>query len=249
MLTGALPRLPARPAVRWAPSFPALVELMLVVAAIALLWPFFERIAQLGGAGRDQRFLDRGIAVVGLPDAVVPAACESVGAFAEARVANVLCRSRPAPATRPPVRIPAAVARAIAQASEAFQRPLRDAEQRTLALRAQGESGAADLRGQADAIAAIESDIAPFRQRFRIVSGDEVGPLPLRCAARWLDGALAARIPGGADEPAALASRANAVLLLAAALDGRAATAPLAAEAALPPAPPASSCPGASESL
>ena len=84
MLTAALPRLPARPGVRWLPSVPALVELMLVVAAVALLWPSFERVAQLGGAGRDQRFLDRGIAVAGLPDAVVPAACESVGALAEA---------------------------------------------------------------------------------------------------------------------------------------------------------------------
>ena len=70
MLTAALPRLPARPGVRWMASVPAMVELILVVAAIAVLWPSFERIAQLGGAGRDQRFLDRGITLAGLPDAV-----------------------------------------------------------------------------------------------------------------------------------------------------------------------------------
>ena len=135
-------------------------------------------------------------------------------------------------AADPPAR--AAVAQAIARTSDAFQRPLRDAEQRALALRAQAESGGAELREQADAIAAIESDIAPFRQRFQIASGDDAGPLPLRCAARWVDGALAARLPAGAEAATGITARANAVLLLAAALDGRAATAPLAAEALLP---------------
>src|SRR5436190_10199806 len=228
MLTGALPSLPVQRGVRWAPSFPTLVELLLLVAAIAVLWPSFERLAQLGGAGRDQRFLDHGIAVAGLPAAVVPAACESVGALAEARVADALCRSRRA-AVQPPTRMPAALAQAVARASEAFQRPLRDEEQRALGLRAQSESGGAELREQADAVAAIESDIAPFRQRFQIATGDDAGPLPLRCASRWVDGALAARVP--ADDALAVTARANAVLLLAAALDGRAATAPLAAEA------------------
>lgn len=250
MLIAALPRLPAARGVRWLPAFPAIVELMLVVAAIALLWPSFERIAQLGGAGRDQRFLDSGIAVAGLPGAVVPAACESVGSLAEARVADALCGSRRAVAAKPPTRPPGALAQAIARADGAFQRPLRDAEQRALALRAQGESGDGGLREQADAIAAIESDIAPFRQRFQIASGDDAGPLPLRCAARWLDGALAARATADADPALAGTARANAVLLVAAALDGRAATAPLAAEALLPPAPPYSAaCRSASESL
>ena len=196
MLTAALPRLPARPGARWMPSVPALVELVLVVAAIAVLWPYFEQVAQLGGAGRDQRFLDRGIAVAGLPDAIVPAACDSVGALAEARVADGVVRiAKEGTSARPPIHLPGTVAQAIARTSDAFQRPLRDAEQRALALRAQAESGGAELREQADAIAAIESDIAPFRQRFQIASGDDAGPLPLRCAARWVDGALAARLP------------------------------------------------------
>jgi len=247
MLTGALPRLPAQSGVRWAPSFPTLVELLLVGAAIAFLWPSFERVAQLDGAGRDQRFLDRGIAVTGLPEAVVPAACDSVGALAEARVADSLCRSRRAASVQAPTRMPSAVAQAIARASEAFQRPLRDQEQRTLALRAQAESGDVELREQADAIAAIESDIAPFRQRFQIATGDD-GPLPLRCASRWVEGALAARVPAD-DAALAVTARANAVLLLAAALDGRAATAPLAGDALLPPAPRSPPCRGAVESL
>ena len=54
---------------RW---LPALVELALVGAAIAWLLPLFARIAPLD-PGRDQRFLDRGLAVAGLPDPVVPA--------------------------------------------------------------------------------------------------------------------------------------------------------------------------------
>ena len=250
MLTAALPRLPARPGVRWMPSVPALAELMLVVAAIAALWPSFERVAQLGGAGRDQRFLDRSIAVTGLPDAVVPTACESVGSLAEARVADALCGSRTKTSARPPTHLPGTIAQAIARTNEAFERPLRDAEQRALALRAQAESGGAELREQADAIAAIESDIAPFRQRFQIASGDDAGPLPLRCAARWVDGALAARLPAGAEAANAVAARANAILLLAAALDGRAAAAPLAADALLPPAPlRTAACRGAAESL
>ncbi len=200
-----------------------MVELILVVAAIIVLWQSFERVAQLGGAGRDQRFLDRGITVAGLPDAIVPAACESVGSLAEARVADALCGSRRKASARPPTHIPSTVAQAIARTGDAFQRPLRDAEQRALALRVQAESGGAELREQADAIAAIESDIAPFRQRFRIASGDDAGPLPLRCAARWVDGALAARLPADAEAANSITARANAVLLLAAALDGRAA--------------------------
>ena len=250
MLTETLPRSPAGTGIRWTVGVPALVELMLVVAAIAVLWPYFERVAQLDGAGRDQRFLDRGIAVTGLPEAIVPAACESVGALAEARVADPLCGSRRKASARPPIHLPATVAQAIARTSEAFQRPLRDAEQRVLALRAQAKSGGAELREQADAIAAIESDIAPFRQRFQIASGDDAGPLPLRCAARWIDGALAARLPADAQATTGVAARANAVLLLAAALDGRAATAPLAAEALLPPAPlRTAACRSGAESL
>ena len=142
------------------------------------------------------------------------------------------------------------IAPAIARTNEAFERPLRDAEQRALALRAQAESGGAELREQADAIAAIESDIAPFRQRFQIANGDDAGPLPLRCAARWVDGALAARLPTGAEAANGITARANAVLLLAAALDGRAASGAVAAESLLPSAPlRTAACRGAAESL
>ena len=68
----------ARPPAAWgarvARAVPRLVEFALVVAAIAWLWPLFARVAQLD-PGRDQRFLDRGIAVAGLPASVLPAMC------------------------------------------------------------------------------------------------------------------------------------------------------------------------------
>ncbi|MEO5843552.1 MAG: FtsW/RodA/SpoVE family cell cycle protein, partial [Caldimonas sp.] len=239
----------AAPAARRAQGVPAFVELLLVVAAVAALWPHFERIGQLG-AGRDQRFLDRGIAVVGLPDEALPTLCEAVGAAAEKRVADALCGARAGSSARPPTTVPGPLTQAIARAIGAFERPLRVAEERALALRAQAESGGAELREHADAIAAIESDIAPFRQRFQIASGDDGGPQPLRCAARWLDAAFAARPRGDAEALArATTARANGVLLLAAALDGRAATTPLAAEALLPASLGTATCRGGSESL
>jgi len=258
LLVGASPRAPrslragaARATLPW----PALVELLLVVAAIAALLPLFDRIVPLG-SGRDQRFLDRGLAVAGLPAAVLPAMCASVGAAAERSVAAALCSSRElashAGRSLPPASmIPSALAAATAQATQAFARPLRDAEERVLSLRAQAESGDAALRDQAAAALAIESDLAPFRQRFQIASGDDAAPLPLRCAASWLEGALSARLPGDRDAAASAATaRANAVLLLAAALDGRGATGALAADAMLPAAAaPLAPCRGAVESL
>src|SRR5205085_2181283 len=64
----------------------------------------------------------------------------------------------------------------------------------------------------------------------------ESGPVPLRCAAAWIRAALAT--PGAnATDAATQMPRANAVLLLAAALDGHGATEALARSAVLPPAP------------
>src|SRR5205085_4411302 len=80
--------------------------------------------------------------------------------------------------------------------------------------------------------------------------GDDAGPLPLRCAGGWLEGALSARLPAEREAAAsATKARANATLLLAAALDGRSATGALAADAMLPGGAPAAPCRGAVESL
>ena len=79
------------------------------------------------------------------------------------------------------------------------------------------------------------------------------GPEPLRCATEWASAALALR-PAAAGLAAEVTAaeptvRANALLLLGAALDGRAATAALAAEARLPVTPANVGCPPAIEAL
>ena len=206
---------------------PALVELALVVGAIVSLLPLFGRIAALD-PGRDQRFLDRGLAVAGLPEPVLPSTCAVVAPLATADLARALCgRTATRPASATIEALPAALAAALVRTGEAFVRPLRRADARARAL---GHDGSDAVRATADAVAAIESDLAPFVARYQLTQGAQAGPLPLRCAARWVESSLAGR---GAD--ADQAARANAVLLLAAALDGRTATGALAADAALPP--------------
>jgi len=245
----ALPS-PAPFLARLARRVPALVELALVAAAIAWLVPLFARIAPLD-PGRDQRFLDRGIAVVGLPEPVLPATCDAVAALAATDVAGALCGARrTAPPTRKLDAMPAPLAVAIGRATEAFTRPLRAADERARSLTGEDRDGDAAVRERADAIAAIEADVAPFVERFQLTQGAGAGPLPLRCAARWIESSFAAR-PARADTPAADGdrARANAVLLLAAAIDGRAATAALAATAELPPTPRGAPCASGGEAL
>ena len=209
MLTAALPRSPARPGARWMPGVPALVERVLVVAAIAVLWPFFEQVAQLGGAGRDQRFLDRGIVVAGLPDAIVARRLRQRRRARRSARRDGVVRSRAKGrrhARRSTCRAPSR-RRSRERARHSSARFATPSSARSRCAR-EAESGGAELREQADAIAAIESDLAPFRQRFQIASGDDAGPLPLRCAARWVDGALAARLPAGAEAATARSRRA-----------------------------------------
>ena len=74
--------------------------------------------------------------------------------------------------------------------------------------------------------------------RFQLALGDANGPLPLACAMRWAEAALAGPPASGDAGRAATRTRADVVLLFAAALDGRAQTAGL-AEAAGVPAPSA----------
>ena len=54
-------------AYRFAPTVPALVELVLVVAAIASLLPFFDQVAD-SGAGRNRRFAEPTFRIEGLPE-------------------------------------------------------------------------------------------------------------------------------------------------------------------------------------
>jgi cell division protein FtsW (lipid II flippase) len=242
----------ARPGRRLVAAVPWLFELACVVAAIVVLLPQFDRVAALG-SGRDQRFADSGLVVAGLPDPALPELCTAYGDRAETQVREALCGARARPSSvRLPNLLPPILAAKIERARRAFVLPLHDAEDRIATVRRQAQDGAGELRDDADRIAAIEAEIAPYLERFRIAPGDAGGPAPLRCATEWAGAALAARPPAGlaAEATAAEATAgANALLLLAAALDGRAATAALAADARLPVTPAHAGCPRAIDAL
>ena len=149
--------------------------------------------------------------------------------------------------------LPPALALKIERARRAFVIPLQDAESRVAALRLQAQDGSDELRDNTDRVAAVEAEIAPYLDRFRLAAGSAGGPTPLRCASEWTAAALATR-PAGAGlasdaDAAAATTRANAVMLLAAALDGRSATGALAAEARLPAAAAVAGCPRPIEAL
>ncbi len=183
----------ARPRRRLAAAVPWLVELACVGAAIAVLLPQFDRVAGLG-SGRDQRFADSGLIVAGLPEPALPELCVAYGDRAEVPLRESLCgtRTRPSPA-RLSSSLPPALAAKIERARRAFVLPLHDAESRIATLRRQAQDGAGELRDDADRIGAIEAEIAPYVERFRIAPGDAGGPAPLRCATEWASAALAAR--------------------------------------------------------
>jgi len=241
----------ARPRRRLAAAVPWLIEFACVAAAIVVLLPLFDRAAGLGD-GRDQRFADSGLVVSGLPEPALPELCAAYAGRAEAAIRDGLCgaRLRASPG-RVANQLPPALALKIERARRVFVLPLQDAQSRVAALRRQAQDGSDELRDNADQVGAIEAEIAPYVERFRLVAGDSAGPAPLRCASEWTATALAARPAGAglvADADPAGAS-ANAILLLAAALDGRTSTGALAGEALLPAAPAIAGCPRPIEAL
>jgi cell division protein FtsW (lipid II flippase) len=206
-----------------AAAVPALLELILVGIAIAALLPSFDRVAELG-AGRGARFRTPTLGVANLPASVLGEACASAGARAEAPLRDALCGRRIGAATAVEHdALPAFLAGAVARTDAAFGEPVRAAEARIAALRRAAADGDAGLRDSADAASAIEAELGPFVKRYGLGAAPDAGPAALHCAARLIDARATPSIP-----------LANAVLLLAAALDGRALVAPLAADAALP---------------
>ena len=214
---------------------PPLLELLLVLAAIAVLLPGFARVAEIG-AGRDRRFAEVGFWVKGLPEPVLPAVCAAYATLAEASMRERLCGAVGGASTAPSLsRPPAVLMQAVSRAARAFLAPVIDAEARLSGLRLKQREGLGELRGTADAMAAIEAETQPFVERFQLMKADATGPVPLWCAARWLEAALdETASPQSADGGASEMARANAVLLLAAAIDGRAATESVANAAVLP---------------
>jgi hypothetical protein len=131
-------------------------------------------------------------------------------------------------------RLPALLTQAVSRSAHAFLAPVREAEARVNELKRQQREGVAELRNTTDAIEAIEAEVEPFIERFQLADAEAVGPLPLRCAARWLDAAVAEPVATATVGATHEMARANAVLLLAAALDGRVTTGSVAAVAVLP---------------
>ena len=208
--------------------WPALIEVLAVLAAIAALLPAFDRVAEVG-AGRDGRFADAGLRVDGLPAAVLPGICAAYAGLAQAPLAERLCASADSGAAAPTnAEFPQALTRAAARAASAFAAPMDAAQARLDALRQQQRDADGDVRAMADAMAAVEGQIQPFIEHYRLAGTGSPGPLPLACALAWAQAVWAE--PGAAEAAAAArgSRRADAALLLAAALDGRAATASLA---------------------
>ncbi len=221
----------------WAGRAPAWVELALVLAAVAALVPAFERVAELAD-GREHRFADTGWRVTGMPEPTLPAICTRHAAQAEGLVRERLCAAfsaAPSAATAAPeTRLPAVLEHASLRAGRALLAPLHEAEARLNGLRLQQREGGGDVRDIASGIAAIEADMQPYIDRFQLTASDAAGPPALGCAVRWVEAALAAPATSQNAGATQAMARANALLLLAAAIDGRSATAALASAALLP---------------
>jgi cell division protein FtsW (lipid II flippase) len=207
-----------------------LIEGILVLVAIGALLPRFAVLAAQE-TGRQGRFAEPVLTVRGLPDPVLPKLCTSLGSFAEPIVRDRLCgRTRAIPESERIERMPLVLAGAMTAAKEAFLAPLKEAQAWSAELQQQQREGAGDLLVLGNAIEAAAAEVQPFIKHYSIDSAG--GPRPLVCAFNRVERALAlaAAAPGVARKTA----RANAVMLLGAALDGHAATPLLASVAALP---------------
>ena len=208
----------------------SLGELALVAAAITLLLPEFAR---LRGSedGRTQRFRGDALVVQGLPDPVLPALCREYAASAEQQVASRLCdHGSPAKVPGDLDHMPRILQAANARIAQAVTAPLVAAEADIAALRAQQRDGEADVLASDDAIGAIVDRMRPYALRFGLDEGAAQPPRALSCAYALVERTLAE----GAGRDDRRVVRANAVLLLGAAMDGHPATEGLAAGAALP---------------
>jgi cell division protein FtsW (lipid II flippase) len=223
------------------PSFATWVEMILVAAALAAFWPAFQRAAFLASSG-DGRFVERGLAVQGLPAPVLPRLCPALAAAAETTLHERVCASVSVGllAAHPSAaQVPAIVREALVGTDRAFAAPVQVAAARIDALRAAAREGTGEVRAEGDAAAALEAGIQPYLDRYRLAGDADAGPAPLRCAAAALGlddqgSGQAAAMPLRVPSPEAAVARANALLLLGAALDGSTAVRG-AADALLPP--------------
>ena len=223
---------PIGPATRSASRWPSFVESLLAIAAIAALLPSFERLTG-NDLGRDGRFAATAISIGGLPTRVLPGLCTSYGAAAEPLVRDRLCRrSSVSPPPAAPGALPQSLINTYAEIGRAFQRPLADAERRRADLRLQQREGLGDLLALDGAIESIDAEIEPYVARYALGSRETGQPLPVACAFEMVSASLARADPKALERGES--AKANAVLLLGAALDGHGATPAVAGAALLP---------------
>jgi len=213
-------------------AWPLVAETALVVVAVALLLPWFSRVAG-DDAGRDRRFAEAIVTVRGLPDPVLPALCASYGASAEPLVRERLCRRIEPAATADTSRMPASLADTRRRVRTAFLAPRSETQARLADLRLQQREGLGDLLVLSNAIEATEAELQPFVNRYVLDGPEGTGPAPLECAFEKVEASLA-RNPTPTAGSLQATARANSLLLLGAAIDGHPATPALADIALLP---------------
>jgi len=217
-------------------AWPSLAETALVVLAVAILLPWFERVAT-DDAGRDRRFAEAIVTVRGLPASVLPALCATYGGLAEPLVRERLCRHGPFASAADVSRLPGALTDARRRARSAFLAPRNETQTRLADLRLQQREGLGDLLVLSNAIEATEAELQPFVSRYVLDGPEGAGPTPLECAYEKIEVSLARSATASSASHQDMV-RANALLLLGAASDGHPAT-PALADLALLPVEPA----------
>ena len=101
-------------------------------------------------------------------------------------------------------------------------------------LRLQQREGLGDLLVLSNAIEATEAELQPFVNRYVLDGPERTGPMPLECAFEKVEASLARERDLDAASSTRETARANALLLLGAAIDGHPATPALADIALLP---------------
>ena len=217
------------------------IEALLVVAAIVSLLPGFATLA-MHASGRDGRFADAIVGVSHLPGPVLPSVCAALAGRVDERLGDRLCGSQKgAPVDRARIdAVPRALIDARALLRQALQAPVVAADARLADLRQAQREGVGDPDVLREAIASAESQIQHYSTRFAIAPAAGAEPLAFACAFEGARAALAQPAPDPSS--AGAAARANAVMLLAAALDGHPATAVLARTTAIEPAAPRRAC-------
>ena len=217
------------------------IEALLVVIAIVSLLPCFALLA-MHASGRDGRFAEAIVGASRLPAPVLPGVCATLAGRVDERLRDRLCASRKG-APVDPARIdtlPRALVDGRVLLRQALQDPLVAAGARLSDLRQAQHDGAGEPDARRETLAAAESAIQHYATRFATSAAASAEPPALACAFEGARGALASPAPDpGSDSDAA---RANAVLLLAAALDGHPATAVLARTTAIGHASPRRGC-------